>query len=129
MGATSSAYSCVEIDGGPTSGTLMVMRMVLVALRVWVQREPVQERMDSRRRSGALERKLEIREGVGSDWAAKRTVWRSSDLATVEMVGSEEASILIAWTMVCRSFLRVGSMKPRLGSWHGWGGSRRNEWF
>jgi hypothetical protein len=32
----------------------------------------------------------------------------------VEMVGSEEASILIAWTMVCRSFLRVGSMKPRL---------------
>jgi hypothetical protein len=76
------------MDGGPTSGTLMVMRMVFVALRVLVHREPVRERMDSRRRSGALERKLEIREGVGSDWAAKRTVCRSSYLATVETVGS-----------------------------------------
>jgi hypothetical protein len=51
-----------------------------VALQVWVQREPVRERMDSRRRSGALE----ISEGVGSDWAAKWTDCRSSDLATVE---------------------------------------------
>jgi hypothetical protein len=50
-----------------------------VALRVLVHREPVRERMDSRRRSGALERKLEIREGVGSDWAAKWTVWRCFD--------------------------------------------------
>ena len=77
-----------------------MMRMVFVALRVWVQREPVREQMDSRWRSGALEGKLEIREGVGSDCAAKRTVWRSSDLATEETVGSEEASILITWTIV-----------------------------
>jgi hypothetical protein len=60
----------------------------------------VQERMDLRRRSGALERKLEIREGVGSDCAAKWTVWRSSDLDTEKTVGSEEACILIAWTIV-----------------------------
>jgi hypothetical protein len=56
--------------------------------------------MDLRRRSGALERKLEIREGVGSDCAAKWTVWRSSDLDTEKTVGSEEACILIAWTIV-----------------------------
>ena len=78
------------------SGTVMVVLTDLVAWRVLVQREPVRDRMVSRRRSGVLERKQDTREGLGSDWVAKRTVWRTSYLATAATVGSWELRIFIA---------------------------------
>jgi hypothetical protein len=93
------------------SGTVMVILIDLVAWRVRVHREPVLERMVSRRRSGVLERKQDTREEVGSDWAAKRTVCRSSCLATADTVGSCEFRIFKAWTMVWTWFSRMGSMK------------------
>jgi hypothetical protein len=49
------------------SGTVIVTWIDFVAWRVRVQREPVRDRMVSRRRSGVLERKEETREGLGSD--------------------------------------------------------------
>jgi hypothetical protein len=51
------------MEGEPVTGTLMVILIVLVALQVWVQREPVRERVDSSRRSGAFERNMEMSEG------------------------------------------------------------------
>ena len=60
----------------------------------------MRERMVSSWRSGALDKKLDINEAVGSAWAAKRTVWRSSRFAMRETVESWEASILTACTMV-----------------------------
>ena len=78
------------------SGTVIETLMDFVAWRVRVQREPVRDRMVSRRQSGVLERKEETREGLGSDWVAKRTVWRSSYLETVATVGSSKLSILTA---------------------------------
>ncbi len=84
------------IEGGLLSGTWMVISRCFVARRVRVHREPVRERMVSRRRSCTFDRKLKTKEGVGSDWAAKRTVWQSSLLATAATAGSEEASIFTA---------------------------------
>ena len=61
-----SGYSYMEVvkEGRPSSGTEMVICRCLVARRVCVHREAVQERICSRRRSVALERKLKMSAGV-----------------------------------------------------------------
>ena len=111
--STGSSLFGAVIVAGPSSGTEMVTWSDFVARRVCVQRDPVRDLSWSRHRSGVLDRKLEMRAGVGSAWVAKRTDWRSSRLAMAVTTGSEEESILVAWTMVWRWFSTQGSVSPR----------------
>ena len=99
---TGSSYAGAVIVAGPSSGTEIVIGKAFVARRVCVQREDARERIRSRRRSGALLRKLEVSAGVGSACVAERTVCRSSPLATAVTTGSVDDSIFVACTMVWR---------------------------